>query len=358
MFKKLLALLIALVLVTTLFAGCSSQKETSNNNSQQNTGENSNSSNEKASNDNKSAENKDLSFAILVKRADEPWFQAEAEGFEEKAAELGVKAIVMDNKLDPNVFLTNMDNAIAQGVSGIATCIPDQKMSKAAVEKAKSANIPIIALDDSLIDENGELLAPLIGMDSRLIGEQIGEWLADYVNKAGWMKDPSKKVAVALMTFDQLTVCKERSIGQRTKLLEKLEGLTEDMVYEINYKNADTNGSFEAMQGLLTAHPDVTNWIVTAVNDEGAVGAVRALEAAGKDKDAVACGLGAGLAKGEFEKENETAFKASAYVDAKGQGIKAVELFYEYAVNGKEIPMQNVSEGIMVTRDNYKEHLK
>jgi L-arabinose transport system substrate-binding protein len=347
MVKKILAVAVMVLMLTSVFVGCNKTE-----NAQTGTPDK---TVEKTA---QVTENKDLTFVIMVKRADEPWFQVESKGFEDAANAKGVKAIMMDNKMDPNAFLTNIDNAIAQKVAGIAVCIPDQKMSKAAVDKAKAAGIPIIAVDDSLIDEAGNALAPYVGMDAKKIGIQVGEWLAEEVNKAGWMKDSSKKVGIAAMTYDQVSVIKDRTDGSRQALLEKCEGLKAEQIFEANYKNTDAVGSLEAMQGLITSHPEITNWIIYAGNDEGVVGAVRALEQAGKDKDAIGCGLGAGLAKGEFEKEKATAFKASVAISSADHGKICLDLLYDYAVNKTEIPMVTNSSGTIVTRDNYKEVLK
>ncbi|MFP4377228.1 MAG: substrate-binding domain-containing protein [Spirochaetales bacterium] len=301
------------------------------------------------------SEDDELSFAIMVKRADEPWFQVEAEGFRQRAEELGVEAVIMDNKMDPNVTLNNMDVAIGRGVDGIAMVVPDQKLSNAVVQKANEAGIPILAIDDTLLDADGEQIAPYVGMDAAVIGRQVGEWLANYVNENGWMDDPTIKLGVAAMTYDQVSVIKDRTDASRAALLDEVSGLTEDDIYEINYRNLDAVGSFEAMQSLLTTHPDVTNWVIYAGNDEGVVGAVRALEQAGMADSAVGCGLGAGLARGEFEKAEETAFKASVYLDSAAHGSLAVDALYDYIVNDVEPAWRNGVPGIIVTRANYIE---
>ncbi len=301
----------------------------------------------------KSTDLSDLSFAIMVKRADEPWFQVESEGFKARCEELGVKAIIMDNKMDPNVALNNVDIAIGSGIDGIAIVVPDQKLSNAVVIKAEQNGIPILAIDDTLIDENGVQIAPYVGMDAPVIGYQVGEWLADYVSAKGWMSDSTKKIGIAAMTYDQLSVIKDRTDASRKAIFEKLDGITEDNIFEINYKNTDAVGSFEAMQSLLTTNPDVTNWIIYAGNDEGVVGAVRALEQAGIAENAVGCGLGAGLARGEFEKEEETAFKASVFLDSAAHGAFAADALYEYIVNDVEMPWRNGVPGVIVTRDNF-----
>jgi len=298
---------------------------------------------------------KELNLVLMVKRADEPWFQNEAKGFEDKCAELGVRGTIMDNKMDPNTYLTNLDSAISQKVDGMAVVTPDQGMSETTVQKAKEANIPLVAVDDTLIDASGNSIAPYVGLENYEIGYQVGEWLAQQVSGEGWMKDSSVKVAVAAMTFDEVEGIKLRTDGSKKAILEKLDGITEDMIFEMNYKNTDAVGSQEAMQSLLTQHPEITNWIIYAGNDEGVVGAVRALEQVGKDQTSIGCGLGAGLAQGEFEKENETAFKASAYISSYNHGVLAAEALYNKIINNEKIPENTNSKGVIVTRDNYKE---
>ena len=53
---------------------------------------------------------------------------------------------------------------------------------------------------------------------------------------------------------------------------------------------------------MFTAHPEIKTWLVTGANEEGTIGAVRALESAGLDKNACVVGLGAYMAKDEFRK--------------------------------------------------------
>ena len=63
-------------------------------------------------------------------------------------------------KMSPEEYLKAIDNAIANQAKGIVTCIPDQTMSQAAVDKCKEAGIPIVAADDALQNDAGEKIAP------------------------------------------------------------------------------------------------------------------------------------------------------------------------------------------------------
>ena len=52
--------------------------------------------------------------------------------------------------MSPEEYLKAIDNAIANNAVGVVTCIPDQTMSQAAVDKLVEANIPVVAADDAL----------------------------------------------------------------------------------------------------------------------------------------------------------------------------------------------------------------
>lgn len=103
---------------------------------------------------------------------------------------------------------------------------------------------------------------------------------------------------------------------------------------------------------------------MTAPNDEGAQGATRALEQAGKDKEAIVIGVGGYLAKDEFKKEY-SCFKATAYIDPKLDGEiaanaamdwieKGIVPYTDYIEDGKEFGVYPFS-ATMVDANNYKE---
>ena len=93
---------------------------------------------------------------------------------------------------------------------------------------------------------------------------------------------------------------------------------------------------YNVAAATITAHPEVTKWVVTAPNDEGAAGATRALEAAGLDGEACVVGAGAYIAKEEFKKDY-SCFKAAAYFSAIVTGTVEGQAAMDYLNNGTEI---------------------
>ena len=117
----------------------------------------------------------------LYKRMDQGWFQNEAPGAEARGEELGIEVVTLDNQFDPNVMSANLDNAITEGASGILMVVPDQQLGAGVIEKARAAGIPLIAIDDSITDANGDP-APFVGMNTAQIGTDVGTMLAGFAN--------------------------------------------------------------------------------------------------------------------------------------------------------------------------------
>ena len=116
----------------------------------------------------------------IYKAGDQTWFIDEGDAAKKAVEDAGGEFIYVDAKMSPEEYLKAIDNAVANNASGIITCTPDQTLSQAAVDKAKDADIPIVACDDALQDDAGEKLAPWVGINAYAIGQTNGEWMANY----------------------------------------------------------------------------------------------------------------------------------------------------------------------------------
>ena len=87
----------------------------------------------------------------IYKAGDQTWFIDEGAAAQKAVEDLGGEFIYVDAKMSPEEYLKAIDNAIANKASGIVTCIPDQTMSQAVVDKCKEANMPIVATNLPLL---------------------------------------------------------------------------------------------------------------------------------------------------------------------------------------------------------------
>lgn len=296
----------------------------------------------------------DLTIFGMYKRLDQGWFQNESAGAEAEAAALGIGIVTLDNRFDANVMTSNLDSAISQGAAGLIMVVPDQQLGPAVMARAAEANIPLIAVDDAITDAEGNP-APFVGMDTAQIGTDVGKLLVDFAKERDYFAE-GNVVKAAALTFSELDVCNQRTDATRQALLDGLPDLGEADIIEADYAGANTDGGFQTMSGLITSNPDVTNWLIYSCNEEGVVGAVRALEAAGKADNSCGVGLGDGaLAKLELLQDNANAYCGSLFIDSRNHGATAVRLLYDHIVNGAELPMETLTPGTIVTRENASE---
>lgn len=295
----------------------------------------------------------DLVVYGIYKAGDQTWFIDEGAAAQKAVEDLGGEFIFVDAKMSPEEYLKAIDNAIANKASGIVTCIPDQTMSQAAVDKATEAGIPIVAADDALQDADGNKLAPWVGINAYVIGEANGEWLANYANDNKLAADP--EVGLLIMTMDTVSSCVPRAEGEYDKFTELCPDFDTAKIYKADYDGTTDKGN-TAATAVITAHPEIKKWLVTGANEEGCIGAARALESAGLDADACVVGLGAYMAKDEWNNKGAdgTCVKASAYFSADSVGAGSVAVLMDL-IAGKEPVMETAVDAIVVTPETYKE---
>lgn len=298
---------------------------------------------------------KDIILAGIYKSGDQQWFIGEGQAAKDKMLEMGGKDFMyIDVKLDGDLFLQALDNAIVQGVSGILTCVPDQRLSNVAVQKCAEAGIPIIACDDPLMDESGKFLAPFVGIDAYAIGKAVGVWTVGYAKEHGMT---GADVGVLLLAADQISSCVPRTEGQKEEWLKAFPDWPENRIWRVDY-NGPQERAFDVASATFTANPQIKKWVIMTINDEGAAGATRALEQAGIDGDAVVSGIGGYLAKLEFAKPGGSAFKSTAFINYVDVGAYSAQNMMEYLLNGKEIPADFRTPAVMIAKENYKEIMK
>ena len=287
----------------------------------------------------------------IYKAGDQTWFIDEGAAAQKAVEAAGGEFIYVDAKMSPEEYLKAIDNAIANKASGVVTCIPDQTMSQAVVDKLQEANIPVVAADDALQDANGEKLVPWVGINAYVIGEANGEWLANYAKENNLVSDP--EVGLLLMTMDTVSSCVPRAEGEYDKFTELCPDFDTNKIFRADYDGTTDKGN-TAATAVITAHPEIKKWLVTGANEEGCVGAARALESAGLDADACVVGLGAYMAKDEFKKEGGSCMKASAYFSADAVGAGSVNVLLDI-IAGKDVPKETAVDAIVVTPETYKE---
>ena len=113
-------------------------------------------------------------FVVINKSADQQYFIDLQNSFVETADGLGAEAKKFDAKLDPNLGVSLVNDAISAGAKGIAITVPDQTIGPAIAKAAADAGVVLIATDDSIGDADGNPV-PFVGFDGKDMGKKVGE---------------------------------------------------------------------------------------------------------------------------------------------------------------------------------------
>lgn len=204
-------------------------------------------------------------IALVVSTLDNPFFVSLKEGAESKAKELGYDLIVLDSQNNPAKELANVEDITIRGASVILINPADSDAVGSAVAIANNKNIPVITLDRKA--NKGDVISH-IASDNVAGGKMAGDFIA---NKLG-----AKAKVIQLEGIAGTSAARERGEGFAKAVGEhQFELLTSQPA------DFDRTKGLNVMENLLTAQPTVQ--AVFAQNDEMALGALRAIQATGKN---------------------------------------------------------------------------
>ncbi len=304
---------------------------------------------------NNNAGSKKLKIGFIVKQPEEPWFQYEWKFADKAGKELGFDVIKI-GATDGEKVLAAIDNLAANGAKGFIICTPDVRLGPAIVAAANKNNLKFIAVDDRFLGPDGKPMQDVVylGISASKIGENVGTTLFDEMKKRNWQ---AADTAVCVVTFEELDTARERTDGAIQGLVSS--GFPKNKIYKAPQKTSDIPGAFDAVNVLLTQHPEVKNWLVCGMNDNAVLGAIRAMENHGfNEKNTIGVGINGTEAVTEFEKKQVTGFYGSMLLSAREHGYKTAAMMYEWITTGKEPAKDTRTTGILITRDNYMEILK
>ena len=200
-----------------------------------------------------------------------PWRIAQTESMKAEAEKLGYQLVYTDAAGSAAKQVADVNSMIAQGVDVIFLAPREEKPLIPAVMAAKKAGIPVILLDrnvDQSLAKAGEDYVTFIGSDFIDEGRRIAEFL---------MKEkPDGAKIIQLEGTTGSSPANDRKKGFD-------EAIAGNPAFEVV---ASQSGDFardkgrQVAESLLQAHPDAD--VIYAHNDEMAMGAIAALEAAGK----------------------------------------------------------------------------
>ena len=250
-FMKKLAKVFSMILVTIMVstaAGCSSSGKT-----------------ETKTDDTKKDTGKKIVIGLSMNTLNNPFFVDVKKGAEKGAQENNVDLIVTDAQNQSSKQLTDIENLIQKKPDLLIIDPCDSDAIISAIETANEKKIPVITIDRA---SNGGKVVSHIGFDAIHAGKIAGEFLGKALNGKG-------KV-VEIMGIMGTNVAQDRSKGFN----EAISKYPDIEVIAKQSANFDRAEAMKVMENILQANPEIDG--VYAANDEMVLGALEAIEAAGK----------------------------------------------------------------------------
>ncbi|MBS9436825.1 ribose ABC transporter substrate-binding protein RbsB [Photorhabdus noenieputensis] len=203
-------------------------------------------------------------IALVISTLNNPFFVTMKDSAQKEADKLGYDLIVLDSQDNPAKELANVQDLTVRGTKLMLINPTDSDAVGNAIIMANNAKIPVITLDR--IANKGTVVSH-IASDNRLGGKIAGDFIAEKLGNGAKI--------IQLEGIAGTSAARERGEG-----FNKVAQENKFNVLASQPADFDRTKGLNVMQNLLTAHPAVQ--AVFAQNDEMALGALRALQTAGK----------------------------------------------------------------------------
>ncbi len=216
------------------------------------------------------AAGKKVTLGFAQVGAESGWRTANTDSIKQSAEEAGFDLKFSDAQQKQENQIKAIRSYIQQKVDVIAFSPVVESGWDTVLKEAKDAGIPVILTDRAVDSEDDSLYVTFIGSDFVEEGRRAGQWLVDQ------FKDETGDVNIVEL---------QGTTGS-APAIDRKQGFEEVIKDKANLKViASQTGDFtrakgkEVMQAFLKAHADID--VLYAHNDDMALGAIQAIEAAG-----------------------------------------------------------------------------
>lgn len=264
---------------------------------------------------------------ISVLSMENPFFKVIADSLKAELATKGYDLVAVSGDFDVAKQQHQIQDFIVQKVAAIVLCPCDSKAIGPAINEANDAGIPVFTADIACLDPTVKIVSH-VATDNEQGGRLAADAVAEAIGGTG-------KVAILDHPVVESVMLRTKGFKARIEELNQ-EGKSIEIVATLP-GGGEKAKSLAAAQDLIQAHPDLN--AIFAINDPSALGAVAALENAGKAGTVKVIGF-------DGQPEGKQAIKSGAiyadpiqFPDQIGQ--KTGELVVKY-LSGEQVPAEEL----------------
>jgi ribose transport system substrate-binding protein len=296
-------LILVLMFVMVVMTACTSASESSS----------------ESKNDNKEQKgDKKLTIGLTVGTLANPFFVAMSKGVEEAGKELGAEVFVESAEYDLAKQTSQIENFITKKVDVILLNAVDTKGIAAAVQQAKDAGIPVIAVDTNA--EGG--VDATVTSDNYQAGKLAGEYVIEQLGGKG---------NIAIIDGPPVSAVTDRIKGFEDAIKDSKIKIVAKQNGEGNREKALT-----VMESILQANPSGSIDAVFAINDPEAIGVEIAQEQADRKDEFFIVGVDGAPEVTEAMAKKGSTIKATSAQSPSEMVKKAVEIGMKVK-NGEDV---------------------
>lgn len=377
--KKFTCILLALILVLALLAGCSASTK-------QETTAPAQSETEPAAPEQKTEEpaaepaesEKTFTIGFALRTTNGAYYAAIGDGVKASCEKLGWACTVLDSNNDTSKELENMESLVAAGVDLIFLDCVDPSAATASQRVADDAGIPVINLDSGVDDMSMQVTT--VYSDNEQNGLAVGKYYAvtldaDYEISAillsgntGSIAGQQRREGLMAGIIMQRTGCTEEEAwaaadDMEAQIVSTGKAYNEAAKFAITgqgWGNWTVDEGLTAAEDLITANPDVN--LVMGENDPMLMGALTALDNAGityGTDGTVKLISAADGSKDGYNAIRDGKIMAIGENSPVKVGMKGMEIAEQILVGGKDPASFDditMTEAVAVTIENVDEH--
>jgi ribose transport system substrate-binding protein len=185
-----------------------------------------------------------------------------------RADQLSLRVEVFDSESKADRQIAAIENFVSKGAQAVALCVIDPRVVGKAVTEAADQGVYMLQYAGRDLAVNGIG----ISIEDADLGCAAGKIAGDAI-----IREKNGRAVVALLDYPSLP-----NVVERANQIEVcLKQTAPDAKIVGRYLGGTPQNGLTSLENGLQAHPDID--VVVSINDAGAFGAIKALEAAGKD---------------------------------------------------------------------------
>jgi ribose transport system substrate-binding protein len=196
-----------------------------------------------------------------------PFFQEIGQAITAEAARHGYDVRIVSGDLDIGKQQNQVSDFVVQQVAAIVLTPIDSKAIGTSIQEANQAGIPVFTADIAATAEGAQVVAH-IATDNAQAGRMAAQALIEALGGRG---------KIGILDHPEVESVQLRTRGFREELAAQAPAIE---IVSILPGSGAKDRSFQAATDMLQAHPDLNG--IFAINDPSALGAVAAIEQAGK----------------------------------------------------------------------------